>query len=212
MECTAEKTIPICQMCSQSKPWWNNSLSEAFKDMRMARDMAKSYYQYFNHPSEIMVSEAKHLHKRALHLVKTAKWEYYLKLTKEADTRNMWDFCKWTGGKHTYTSPALLSGEGGEPAVTHTDRCNLLRTTLFPPQPQLTNEPTLDLEPREDDMTYQEVTRCKVCNALFSAAPMNAPSIMGMTGRAYCWAWSIMEEEIFHLICLCTRMGYHPRE
>src|SRR5260221_8831921 len=103
MECTAEKTIPICQMCSQSKPWWNNSLSEAFKDMRMARDMAKSYYQYFNHPSEIMVSEAKHLHKRALHLVKTAKWEYYLKLTKEADTRNMWDFCKWTGGKHTYT-------------------------------------------------------------------------------------------------------------
>ena len=102
----------------------------AFKDMRMARDMAKSYYHHFNCPSEIMVSEAKCLCKRALQLMKNAKWEYYLKLTKEADMRNMWDFHKWTSGKHTYTSLTLLSGEGGEPAVTHTNKCNLLRTTV----------------------------------------------------------------------------------
>ncbi len=48
MEHAAEKTVPTCWMCSCSKPWWNNSLTEAFKEMRTARDMAKSYYQYFN--------------------------------------------------------------------------------------------------------------------------------------------------------------------
>src|SRR5258708_12074962 len=95
-----------------------------------ARDMAKSYYQYFNHLSKIMVSKAKCLHKRALHLVKTAKWEYYLKLTKEVDTRNMWDFCKWTGGKCTYTSPALSSGDGQDPVSQPTANSNLLRTPL----------------------------------------------------------------------------------
>jgi len=60
-------------MCSQSKQWWNNALTTAFKEMRMARDMAKSYYQNFDHESEIMTCEAKQLHKRALNLVKIAK-------------------------------------------------------------------------------------------------------------------------------------------
>ncbi len=41
---------------------------------------------------------------------------------------------------------------------------------------------------------------------------MNAPGITGMTGKAYCWAWSILEEELYHLIRLCARVGYHPEE
>ncbi len=57
----------------------------AFKEMRTARDMAKSYYQHFNRQSEIMTWEVKQLCKRALNLVKTTKQEYYLKLTEDAD-------------------------------------------------------------------------------------------------------------------------------
>src|SRR5258708_5065013 len=124
----------------------------------------------------------------------------------------MWNFHKWTSNKCTYTSPVLSNGEGGEPAVTHTNKCNLLRMTLFPLRPLLADEPPLDLEPREDDMAYHEVTKWEVHEALFTAAPMNAPRITGMTGRAYQWTWSIMEEEMFHLIRLCAKMGYHPKE
>ena len=61
-------------------------------------------------------------------------------------------------------------------------------------------------------MEYQEVTKWEVCDALFTAAPMNAPGITGMTGKAYCWTWMVLEEEMYHLIRLCARMGYHPRE
>ena len=86
------------------------------------------------------------------------------------------------------------------PAVAHSDKCNLLRTTLFPPQPLLTEEPPIDLEPRADDMEYQEVTKREAHDALFTAPPMNAPGITGMTGKAYQWAWSILEEELYHLI------------
>ncbi len=101
--------------------------------MRTARDMAKSYYQHFNQQSEIMLEEAKCLCKKALFLVKTTKQEYYLELTEGADMHDMWNFHKWTNGKWVYTSPALSKGDGEEPAVTHSDKCNLLRTTLFPP-------------------------------------------------------------------------------
>src|SRR5258708_300352 len=86
MEQAVEKAVPTHQMCSQLKPWWNNTLTTAFKEMRMARDMARAYYQHFNHESENMTWEAKQLHKRALNLVKIAKQEYYLKLTEDANT------------------------------------------------------------------------------------------------------------------------------
>ena len=132
-----------------------------------------------------MTWEAKQLHKRALNLVKITKREYYLKLTEEADTRDMWNFRKWMCGKHVYTSPALSRGDGESPAVAHSDKCNLLRNTLFPPQPMLNDEPMIDLEPRDDNMEYHEVTKWEACDALFTVAPMNAPGITGMTGKAY---------------------------
>ena len=52
----------------------------------------------------------------------------------------------------------------------------------------------------------------EVHSALFTATLMNAPGITGMTGKSYCWMWSILEEELYHLIRLCARMGYHPQE
>ena len=130
--------------------------------MRTAQDMARSYYQHFNLQSKLMKSEALQLHKKALHLVKKSKHEYYLKLTEGANTQSMWNFCKWTMGKWTYTSLVLSRGEGGDPVVTHSDKCRLLRTTLFPPQLQLTNDPPIDLEPNTNDMTYHEVTKQEV--------------------------------------------------
>ena len=61
-------------------------------------------------------------------------------------------------------------------------------------------------------MAYHEVTKQEVCDALFSAAQLNAPSITGMSGKAYQWTWTILEEELFHLIHLCAIMGYHPKD
>ena len=69
--------------------------------------------------------------------------------------------------------------------VAHSDKCNLLRDTLFPPQPMLNDEPVIDLEPRDDDMEYHKVTKREAHDALFTVAPMNAPRITGMTGKVY---------------------------
>src|SRR5258708_38970022 len=87
-----------------------------------------------------MLTEVNQLRKKALALVKSAKHEYYMKLTEEADLHNMWNFWKWTNGKHVYTSPALSRGDREVPAVTHSNKCTLLRSTLFPTQPQLSDE------------------------------------------------------------------------
>src|SRR5260370_37211820 len=114
----------------------------------------------------------------------------------------MWNFRKWTNGKCTYTSPALSRGDRVEPVVSHINKCNLLRTTLFLPQLQLTNELPIDLEPRDNDndLAYHKATKWEVHSMLFTDAPMNAPGITRMTCKAYHWMWSILEEEMCHLI------------
>src|SRR5260370_30710224 len=172
-------------MCSQSKPWWNPNLTKAFKAMRTAREMVKSYYQHFNHQSKVMELEVHKSCKRALCLIKSAKHEHYLKLMEGADAQSMWSFHKWTMGKHTYTSLVLSRGDGEEPAVSHSDKCSLLRTTLFPPQLQLTNEPPINLEPRSNDMTYHKGTKQEEHDALFSAPQINAPDITIMPVKSY---------------------------
>src|SRR5258708_19143149 len=124
----------------------------------------------------------------------------------------MWNFWKWTNGKRVYTSPALTRGNRDAPTITHSYKCILLISTLSPTQPQLSNEPPIDLESKVEDMEYQEVTKWEVQDALFTVAPMNAPGITGMTGKVYQWTWTVLEDEMYHLIRLCARMGYHPRE
>ena len=38
------------------------------------------------------------------------------------------------------------------------------------------------------------------------------PWWMLLASLAYWWMWTILEEEMFHLIWLCTKMGYHPND
>ena len=46
---------------------------------------------------------------------------------------------------------------------------------------------------------------------ILTAAQLNAPRISRLTGRAWRWAWTLLEDEIFHLIRLCADTGYHPK-
>ncbi len=41
---------------------------------------------------------------------------------------------------------------------------------------------------------------------------MNTPRISSMTGKVYQWTWTVLEEEMYHLIQLCARMGFQLLE
>src|SRR5258706_1357116 len=109
----------------------------------------------------------------------------------------------------TYMSPPLDCGINALPAVTHAQKCNTLRTHLFPEQPHLEEEPVPNMNGNPEDIEYHSVTKREVKDAIFTATQLNAPGISGLTGRAWRWAWDILEDEIFHLIRLCADSGYH---
>src|SRR5260370_35013588 len=110
-----------------------------------------------------------------------------------------------------YTSPPLDQGENSPPAVTHSQKCDTLRTHLFPEPPHLENEPALDLTHKAEDIGYESVTKRAVKDTLFTAAHLNAPGISGLTGRAWRWAWSMIEDVLFNLVRFGADSGYHPK-
>ncbi len=82
------------------------------------------------------------------------KNEYFWKMVDEAMTQNIWTYQKWTTKTITYTSPPLDQGENHPPAITHAQKCDTLRTHLFPEPPQLENEPEPDLNEDPEDLEY----------------------------------------------------------
>lgn len=142
--------------------------------------------------------------------IKKTKKAYYEKRAAEANSANFWDLVKGTKGVRQYPSPPISRGEGLEPALLHADKCEVLRSVLLPPPPQIADPPAYDLEPHPEDMDWHPITREEVRKAIFDAKAHNAPGISDMTGAAMQTAWSVASEEIFAILSAAARTGYHP--
>ena len=132
-------------------------------------------------------------------------------MVDEATSQNIWSFCKWMTTNRTYMSPPLDQGENTSPAITHAQKCDTLRKHLFPEPPQLENEPEPNWNDHPDDLTYHSITKREVKDMIYTVAQLNAPGLSRLTGRAWRWAWEVLEEAMFNLVRLCADSGYHPK-
>src|SRR5260221_632858 len=161
------------------------------------------WMRQFHTPSTLLAEQVQSLRK--------TKNEYFQKMVDEATTQNIWTYWKWTTKTTTYTSPPLDQGENHPPVITHAQKCDTLRTHLFPEPLQLENEPEPDLNEDPEDLEYHSITKREVKDVVFTAVQLNAPGISGLTGRAWRWGWEILEDAMFNLVRLCADSGYHPK-
>src|SRR5258708_23777112 len=169
------------------------------------------WMKHFHMSSTLLAEHAQNIRKYTLQLIRKMKSEYNGKKVEEATSQNIWTFHKWTTTNQMYTSPPLDRGENNPPAVTHAQKCDTLRTHLFPEQPHLQEEPVPNMNGNPEDIEYHSVMKREVKDAIFTATQLNAPGISGLTGRAWRWAWDILEDAMFNLVRLCVDSGYHPK-
>jgi len=150
------------------------------------------WMRQFHTPSTLLAEQVQSLRK--------TKNEYFQKMVDEATTQNIWTYWKWTTKMTTYTSPPLDQGENHPPVITHTQKCNTLRTHLFPEPLQLEYEPEPNLNEDPEDLEYHSITKREVKDVVFTAVQLNAPGISGLTGRAWRWAWEILNDTMFNLV------------
>ncbi len=165
------------------------------------------WMRQFHTPLTLLAERVQSLRKTTLKLVRKTKNEYFWKMVDEATTQNIWTYRKWTTKTITYMSPPLDQGENHPPAITHVQKCDTLRTHLFPEPPQLENEPEPNLNEDPEDLEYHSITKREVKDAVFTAMQLNTPGISGLTGRAWRWGWEILEDTMFNLIRLCAVGG-----
>ena len=165
----------------------------------------------FHTPLLFLAEQVQLLKKTTIHLMKKTKNEYYCKMVDNATNQNIWSFQKWMVNNRTYTSPPMDHGENVPPAITHEQKCDMLRKHLFLDPPELKEEPELDLSHSPEDLEYVSITKREVKNVIFSAAQLNVPGISGLIGRPRRWAWEVLEDALCNLVRLCTDSGYHPK-
>ena len=211
MATAADKCVPCHRSSPHAKPWWTPQLTEARCLLRQARATARDTMLVLGHPDEEATQYVKHCANSADRLYKKTKQHFYEEVVKNATATTFWDMRKWTTGSRQYPSPPLSRGAGAEPALSHSDKCKLLRATLLPPPPTLANPPVYNLNPSAEDSEWVPVTQEEVRTAIFRAKTHNAPGISGMTGGAYQQAWKVASKEIFLILSVAARAGYHPK-
>ena len=105
------------------------------------------------------------------HKIKKAKKDFYTEKVEQANSRNFWEFRRWTTGTRQYPSPAISRGPDRAPAITHEEKCEALWTILFPtPEADMVNSPPMNMDPCPEDMQHHKIKQGEVRDALFTAA------------------------------------------
>ena len=207
----AEEAVPQCRPSPRAKAWWTPKLSQARANLNEARAHASARCKTLGHPDPIAKQQVKHFAAVANCLYKKTKQEFYAEVIRTMGPQNFWDLKKWTQGSHQYPSPPIDRGKGLEPALSHADKCKVLREKLLPAPLPLANPPTLNLEPHPEDIEWKPITRNEVRAAILGTKAHNAPGISGMTGAAYHHAWKVASEELFLILHAAAEIGYHPK-
>ena len=211
MQKAAKAAVPIRRPSPRAKPWWTPELSAAMNTVSLARSVIGDALTAHREVTEGMKNNVAHFRAVFRRLFKKTKLSYYNTLVEQATPQTIYSFAKWTRGARQLMSPSIDRGEGVEPAVSHEDKCNTLRIALFPAPPALPEARYPEMDARVDDIAWVKVTRREVRDSIFTAAPLNAPGISEMTGRAYQWAWEAAADELFLICALSIEIGHHPK-
>lgn len=142
--------------------------------------------------------------------VREAKKKWIEEELQKTDPNEVWNFAKWPKGIRQYPTPAINRGPDRPKAVSHQEKCDTLRDTLFQRPPSLQVEQVDTTHPLPNDIPWPHVTYSEVRNAIFSPSYKKAPGPSQITYSALRLAWQADATPIYLLISRCANTGFHP--
>ena len=130
-----EAHIPKCKDSIWARPWWTPELVQAYEFLRDLRRSAQIYLGIADEEHTETQELIQRTKNRLKWLTKAAKRKWINNKLEKATPDDIWAFTKWPKGIRQYLSPPISPGQGLPTAVSHEDKCNALRNTLFQPPP-----------------------------------------------------------------------------
>ena len=131
MQKAIERSAPPRKPHPKSKPWWDQDLSTATERVATAREAHHIHQRLtgeFSLEIQNKINNRKNFFKR---LCKFKKKAWATKTLEAANTKNMWDFPKWSGGFRNYPSPPISQGHNAPKATSHEGKCDAIRNELL---------------------------------------------------------------------------------
>jgi len=207
-------TAKIRQLCANAKPWWDNDLTQAAERVSEARKEQKRHLDTlnsFNGNIRTRIRKARNFFKR---LCRIKKRDWINEKLQQATKDDIWGFQNWSKGTRNYPTPPISRGANTPKAITHQEKCDVLRNELYQPPPQLEEEHNPDLtNPHADNLPHIEVTFDKVSKAISGTSSSSAPGYSQLNYQVVKWAWKCEtgQQLILALMCKCLEAGYHPK-
>jgi ribonuclease HI len=156
--------VPLIPKRNRFTKWWNPNLSWLSAKFKRAQKRARIS------PSERHSSELQAAKMTWEKSIKTAKEKFWTNQLTETSRKTIWKVTKTHTNTHNCMIPPLNNKEKFE------DKCNLLRSSLFPIQPSISADPTsINLDSLQDltDL-YSPVTSSEITRALNKSDPNSA--------------------------------------
>ena len=110
-----------------------------------------------------------------------------------------------------YPIPTISRELEQSPIITHKEKCEILRATLYQEPSPLSISIKADLSCRQDNkIPFEKVTYIKVQEAFSSSSSNTAANASQINYTMLKWAWPHVGNEITMLICQCLTNRYHP--
>jgi len=211
MQAAMEAHVPKQRDSIRARPWWTLELTQAYDYLHDLRRSAQIFLNVVEEEATDTLALIKRTRNRLKRLTKAAKRKWISEELEKAAPDDIWAFTKWPKGVRQYPSPPINPGQGLPAAVSHEDKCNALRNTLFQPPPPIHADPTDLVHAHPDDIAWVPVSYAEVRRAIFAPNQHKAPGPSQVNYVALRWAWSADPVPIFLLISKCADAGYHPQ-
>jgi Reverse transcriptase (RNA-dependent DNA polymerase)/Endonuclease-reverse transcriptase len=208
------KAAPEHKQSKESKPWWDNDLSNATKAVSNARSAHKAYQDLTGEFGPVLQAEVLRFKNFFKRLCKFKKKAWLNKTLENASSKDLWSFPKWSRGIRNYPTPPISRGPNIPKATSHEDKCEALRKELYQPPPTLDQEFSPDTSSRlVTDLPFTDVTKEEIRDALFKNKSNSAPGHSQISYKVLGWAWGNLngQKHITTLVQQCLRNGYHPK-
>ncbi|PPQ73559.1 hypothetical protein CVT24_007444 [Panaeolus cyanescens] len=160
---------------THSKPWWDEELSSIAKEIgELRREEAEERFcrMEFNP----WLRERIHKLRNRFHrLCRKKKRKWVDETLEKATGDDIWKFRMWSKGSRNYPTPPIRR-PNLPPAVSHEDKCQALRDTLYQPPPELPTLFTPDLtSPVTNQLPLPEITEEEIEDAIYKNSTNTAP-------------------------------------
>src|SRR5690606_36876232 len=183
-----------------SKVWWNDELSE--KRTEMKHHLRKWKESRDDMDLEVFKSK-RNAYFHSNNEAKKKCWDTFL---AEAKGKEVFTAFHYTKPRRMQLTSALQAPEGTV-VTTFKDKARLFRETLFPPLPEYTAIPNVEV-PRP--LKWDHVSPEEIRNAIFTSSPTRAPGPDGLSFKCLRVAYEAISEWFNSLFKEVPYRGYHP--